>query len=143
MKLILRSKRLLEATLNEDAATVAAIIDEIRNEQYAPQFYNNEQALRAIIKYAYLCTEGNFLKIEEMLSGKGIADVVYIPKPMSSYPALLIELKWNRSSGGAIEQIKANQYAAALKALQGNLLLVGINYDPGSKVHTCTIERDT
>ena len=141
MKLILRSKKLLDATLAADADTVAVILEEIRNEHYAPQFYNSEQALRAIIKYAYICTEGIYFNIEEMPSGKGIADVVYIPKPMSKYPALLIELKWNRTAGGAIGQIKAKKYTAALKPFAGDLLLVGINYDEKTGEHTCTIER--
>lgn len=141
MKLIMRSKKLLDATLEADSDTVARIIEEIRNEHYAPQFYNNEQALRAIIKYAYICTEGIFLKIEEMPSGKGIADVVYIPKPMSKYPALVIELKWNKTAGGAIEQIKAKKYTAALKPFAGNIILVGINYGEKTGKHTCTIER--
>ncbi|WP_044974325.1 AAA family ATPase [Ruminococcus sp. HUN007] len=141
MKLIMRSKKLLDATLKEDADTVAEIMEEIRCENYAPQFYNNEQALRAIIKYAYICTEGSFAKIEEMPSGKGIADVVYIPKPMSNYPALVIELKWNKTAGGAIEQIKAKKYTAALKPFAGNIILAGINYDEKTGKHTCTIEK--
>ena len=141
MKLIMRSKRLLDATLKEDAETVASIIEDIRNEQYAPQFYNNEQSLRAIIKYAYICTEGIFLKIEEMPSGKGVADVVYIPKPMSQYPAMIIELKWNKSSGGAIEQIKEKKYTTVLKPFAGHILLVGINYDEKTGKHTCTIDK--
>ncbi len=140
MKLIARSKKLLDATLSNHADTVAAMIEEIRTEHYAPQCYNNEQALRAIIKYAYICTEGIFLKIEEMPSGKGIADVVYIPKPMTRYPAMVIELKWNKTAGGAIEQIKAKKYTAALKPFAGNIILVGINYDEKTGKHTCTIE---
>ena len=140
MKLIARSKKLLDATLSNHADTVAAMIEEIRTEHYAPQFYNNEQALRAIIKYAYICTEGIFLKIEEMPSGKGIADVVYIPKPMTRYPAMVIELKWNKTAGGAIEQIKAKKYTTALKPFAGNIILVGINYDEKTGKHTCTIE---
>ncbi|WP_044974715.1 AAA family ATPase [Ruminococcus sp. HUN007] len=141
MKLIMRSKKLLDATLKEDADTVAEIMEEIRNEHYAPQFYNNEQALRAVIKYAYICTEGSYIKTEELPSGKGIADVVYIPKPMSDHPALLIELKWNKSSGGAVEQIRKKKYDTVLKPLKDNLLLVGINYDSKTGKHSCTIER--
>lgn len=141
MKLISRSKNLLDATLSNHADTVAAIIEEIRTEHYAPQFYNNEQALRAIIKYAYICTEGIFLKIEEMPSGKGIADVVYIPKPMTKYPAMVVELKWNKTAGGAIEQIKAKKYTAALKPFAGNIILVGINYDEKTGEHTCIIDK--
>ena len=76
-----------------------------------------------------------------MPSGKGIADVVYIPKPMSNYPALVIELKWNKTAGGAIEQIKAKKYTATLKPFAGNIILAGINYDEKTGKHTCTIEK--
>ena len=56
-------------------------------------------------------------------------------------PALLIELKWNHSSGGAIEQIKEKGYCDAISSYGGDILLVGINYDENEKVHTCQIER--
>lgn len=116
-------------------------MNEIRQEQYAPQFYNNEQALRAIIKYAYVAAVDQYVKIEEMPGGKGIADVVFLPAMPSRLPALVVELKWNRSSGGAISQIKEKNYAANLKLYRGNLLLVGINYNSKTGKHTCSIER--
>ena len=141
MALINRSQKLLDDTLALRGDEVAAAMSEIRKEQYAPQFYNNEQALRAIIKYAYVAAVGQYVKIEEMPSGKGIADVVYIPTAFSRLPALVIELKWNRTSGGAISQIKENGYTAALKPYAGNLLLAGINYDDKTGEHTCAIER--
>lgn len=55
--------------------------------------------------------------------------------------ALLVELKWNKSSEGAINQIKEKQYGKALEEYSGNLLLVGINYDTKTKKHTCVIEK--
>ena len=112
-----------------------------RGEQYAPQYYNNEQALRAVVKYAYIAAFGRYVRIEEMPSGKGIADVVFIPVSSSCLPAMVIELKWNKTSGGAIAQIKNKKYTAALKPFVSNILLVGINYDEKTKVHTCKIER--
>ena len=51
-------------------------------------------------------------------------------------PLLLIELKWNKTDRGAIEQIKNNDYPQILKDYGGNILLVDINYDAKSKVHT-------
>jgi len=56
-------------------------------------------------------------------------------------PAVLIELKWNRSAQGALAQIKSKQYAGALNDYQSDLLLVGINYDREKKLHSCEIER--
>ena len=42
------------------------------------------------------------------IPGRGFADFVYLPKPeyRTSYPALLVELKWNKSTDTAMEQIK-------------------------------------
>ena len=52
----------------------------------------------------------------------------------------MIELKWDKSAVGAIEQIKEKQYGNVLKDYQGNLLLVGINYNKTTKKHECVIE---
>ena len=139
-KLINRSKKLLQDTVNKNGSAVAAALEEIRAEQYAPLFYNNEQSLRAVIKYAYLAAVGRYVKIEEMPSGAGIADVVYIPASNSRLPAMIIELKWNKSSGGALAQIRNRQYTAALKPFAGNILLVGISYSEKTGRHTCKIE---
>ena len=63
------------------------------------------------------------------------------PKTMHlDKPAIVIELKWDKSAVGAIEQIKEKQYRNALKDYQGNLLLVGINYNKKTKKHECVIE---
>lgn len=141
MELIRRSQRLLNNTLSGNTDSVAAAIEEIRKEQYAPAYYNNEQALRFVIKFAYIVTFGQYMKIEELPSGKGIADVVFIPKRTSNLPAMVIELKWNKTSGGAISQIKEKGYLEVVKDYGGEVLLVGINYDEKTKVHTCKIER--
>ncbi len=76
-----------------------------------------------------------------MPSGKGIADIVFIPTPQSGLPAMIVELKWNKTAGGAISQVKRKHYEAALKPLKGNLLLVGINYDEETGTHSCSIEK--
>lgn len=140
--LIRRSQKLLEDTIDGWNDDVAAALDEIRTEQYAPQFYNNEQTLRTIIKYAYLITAGQDIRTEEMPGGKGIADVAFIPTPLSRLPVMVVELKWNKTAGGAISQIKKKKYAANLKPYAGNILLVGINYDEKTGKHTCLIEKE-
>lgn len=75
----------------------------------------------------------------ELPSGKGFTDVVYLPKRNSDKPALVVELKWNKSAKGAISQIKERQYVDWLEGYTGNIHLVGINYDK-KKGHTCIIE---
>ena len=138
--LIRRSQKLLADTVSGKAEEVAAGLDEIRSEQYAPQFYNNEQSLRAVIKYAYLAAAGQYVRLEEVPSGKGLADVVFLPASFSRLPAMVVELKWNRSAGGAINQIREKKYSASLKPYAGGILLVGINYNEKTGKHTCRIE---
>ena len=67
--------------------------------------------------------------------------MVFIPKRSATVPAMIIELKWDKSAEGAIGQIKDKGYVDALKEYKGNLLLVGINYDKKTRVHQCKIEK--
>ena len=85
----------------------------------------------------------NFYTVHrELAGGKGFADMVYIPrKKYPEKPALVVELKWDKSAAGAISQIKGKEYCASLEEYQGNLLLVGINYDVKTKEHSCVIEE--
>ncbi len=140
-RLIQTSDRLLEATLNMDEEAVAAAIEEAHTAGTAPTFYNNEQALRSVIRFAYLCCIDEFFRIDELPSGHGYADVVFFPKKASAMPLLLIELKWNKTEKGAIRQIKNKDYPQVLRDYGGEILLVGINYDAKNKKHTCTIEE--
>ena len=54
---------------------------------------------------------------------------------------MIVELKYDKSAEGAIAQIKEKKYVESLKEYQGNLLLVGINYDKETKKHCCVIEK--
>lgn len=139
--LISRSQKILEDTVAGNAESVAEAIEEIRSTQYAPSFYNDEQALRYVIKFAYIAAIDQYLKVEELPSGKGIADVVYLPKKRSALPALVIELKWNQSAEGALQQIKNRNYPAALRDYGGEVVIAGINYDSKTKEHSCVIEK--
>lgn len=77
-----------------------------------------------------------------MPTGKGFADLVFIPrKKFLDKPALIVELKWDQTAKGAIDQIKKKQYFESLEEYQGNLLLVGINYDKKTREHECVIEE--
>lgn len=140
-RLIHNSEHLLEATLNMDEDAVAEAIGKAHKAGTAPTFYNNEQALRSVIRFAYISCVDEFLRIDELPSGHGYADVVFFPKKSSSMPLILIELKWNKTEDGAIAQIKNKDYPQVLRDYGGKMLLVGINYDPKSKKHTCAIEE--
>lgn len=81
------------------------------------------------------------MKVEELPSGKGLADVVYIPKIDTALPALVVELKWDETANAAINQIKKNNYPAILANHCGEIVLAGINYNSKTNEHTCKIER--
>lgn len=139
------SSQLIHDTIHEDSKAVAAQIEKIHAEETAILFYNNEQALRSVIKLAYFSYKDYYLKFEELPSGDGYADIVYLPKRNSLVPALLIELKWNQSAEGAIDQMKKKRYPDAFLGYGGDILLVGIAYDKDrndkNRKHTCKIEK--
>ncbi|MDO4337229.1 MAG: AAA family ATPase [Eubacteriales bacterium] len=141
VKAITTSDKLLEATLQMDAETVAKLIDEAHNTNTAPDFYNNEQALRSVVMMAYLSCIDHYSKIQELPSGKGYADIFFLPNKSSDKPAMLVELKWNKSDKGAIRQIKSKDYVQAIENYGGEILLVGINYSTKKKQHSCIIEK--
>ena len=140
-KLINDSEQLLQNTLNGNETDVVETIKRVRDTNYAPQFYNDEQSLRYVIKFAYIVCIDYYLKVEELPTGHGIADVVFIPKRDTSFPAMIVELKWNETADSAITQIKNRNYPAILNGYGGELVLVGINYDQKTKDHSCKIDR--
>lgn len=140
-RLILNSARLLQDTLNMDNEAVAAAIEDAHNAGTAPLLYNNEQALRSVIRFAYISCIDEFLQIEELPSGTGYADVVFLPKKGSAMPIMIIELKWNKSVKRAIDQIRKRQYPQILEGFGSDILLVGISYNIRNKRHSCRIER--
>ena len=78
----------------------------------------------------------------ELSGGKGFADLVFLPrKNFPEKPALVVELKWDKSARGALVQIKNKEYCRSLEEYQGNLILVGVNYDKKTKEHECVIEK--
>ena len=84
-----------------------------------------------------------FKPVRELPTGRGFADFVYVPKPeyLSDYPALLVELKWDKAAQTAMDQIKDKNYPESLLQYTGNILLVGISYGKRNKEHLCTIEQ--
>lgn len=102
---------------------------------------NNEISLGSVIALAYYSACKDYILIREMPAGNGFSDMVFLPRRASLKPALVVELKWDKTAQGAISQIKSKQYGSVLKDYRGNMLLVGINYDKKSRRHQCRIER--
>lgn len=138
---IQQSDQLLNATWNQDCDAVARGIDEVHMANTSILKYNDENALSCVISLAYYNAVNDYTMIREMPAGKGYADIVFLPRKKSAKPAMIVELKYDQSAQGAIQQMKAQRYVKALEGYQGNILLVGINYDKESKEHSCVIEE--
>ena len=137
-KALLNSRALLEATWNREEELVAKYIEEAHLDT-AILTYNNENALAYTISIAYIYARNHYTIIREMPSGKGFADMVFMPK--GDKPAMIVELKWDQEVETAIDQIKAKKYYYGLEKYLDDLILVGISYDKKSKKHICMIEE--
>jgi hypothetical protein len=139
-----QSSSLLDATLDMDENSVANIIEKIHMEYTSVIQYNDENSLSSVLTIAYLASMQYYFKpIREMPAGRGFADFVFLPKPeyVGEYPALLVELKWDKNVKSAISQVKERKYCTSLETYTGKILLVGINYDKKTKEHQCGIEK--
>lgn len=141
VKAIKSSDELLKATLNCDEEKVAELIDKAHSDNTSILKYNDENSLSCVISIAYYSARKTYTIERELPAGKGYADLVFKPRKNNSNPALIVELKYDKSADGALEQIKKKQYADCLKDYSGEILLVGINYDKDDKHHTCKIEK--
>ena len=127
-------------SLNSDA--VAKVFDEAHQDHTSILTYNDENSLSCVISLSLvLSTTDTYNVIRELPTGKGYADLVYLPKPGVNKPALLIELKYDKSAQSAITQIKEKNYLQFFKDYKAEVLLVGINYSKDTKTHQCIIEK--
>ncbi|MDR1766020.1 MAG: ATP-binding protein [Lachnospiraceae bacterium] len=135
------SDALLEATWRMDGESVAAAIEAAHMET-SHLSYNDENALSYTVSLAYYSARKYYTIVREFPSGKGYADMVFLPRPRHmDKAAMVVELKWDKGAAGAIAQIKDKRYPSALADYKGNLLLVGLGYTKKTKTHRCAIER--
>jgi hypothetical protein len=145
IKAVQASKQLLKDTWALDTAAIAAGIESAHLET-AHITYNSEEALSYTLSLAYFAAREYYITIRELPTGKGFADLAFIPRPFHpDKPALLLELKWDKDADTAITQIHNKQYPDALRTwakAQGGpgLTLLGISYDKQTREHSCVIE---
>ncbi len=140
MEIINASKKLLDATVEGKEEAVAKALDAAHTEVTNPLTYNDEHCFQSAICLAYFYANTRYTLFKELPTGKGYADLVLIPY-LPNIPAMVIELKHNKSAGSALQQIKDKNYCQALNNYKGDLLFVGVNYDEKTKEHSCKIER--
>jgi len=139
-EIIKASEELLEQTLLKNSDAVAKALDNTHLHVTSSRNYNNENALAAAVYIAFVHALNYYNCFKELSTGKGFADLVYVPVVKSpEHPAIIIELKHNQSTGKALQQIQSRQYFDALDNYKGNLLFVAINYDKDTKKHECEI----
>ncbi|OOB79435.1 MAG: AAA family ATPase [Epulopiscium sp. Nuni2H_MBin003] len=139
--LVKKSQELLEATLNYDTDKVAQIIQEVHNLRVDLYDYNKENGLTYVIDFAYIAARDRYRIEKEEHCGKGRADFTFHPIFKRDMP-IIIELKCNNDTQTAIEQIVEREYSSKLFNLhKKDILMVGINYDVRTKVHTCEIKK--
>lgn len=143
VKSIELSDRLLEATIRMEEDVVAELIGEAHLANTSPQFYHDEQALRSVVIMAYLSCVDHYLRFEEITGGRGYIDILFFPRKTSGKPALLIELKWDKSAEKAVAQIEEKDYVSLLRQAdyEGDVLLVGISYNVKKQKHSCRIRK--
>ena len=147
MDAIRSSDELLMATLDGDEKKVASMIEQVHQENTSILKYNDENSLACVISLAYYSAKKDYVVYRELAGGKGYADMVFVPRSNVNKPAIIVELKWNKSADSAINQIKNRQYVESLKGYSGEVVLVGVNYDAVEshgeefKKHECRIEK--
>lgn len=142
------SLMLLEATWKCDADMVARLVEDAHNKT-SNKTYNDEAALSYGIQLAYYAAQKYYTTILELDTGKGYADVVYLPAPQySDKPALLIELKYGKDTEAGMNQVRRQKYLDRFAHYKGNTLVIVINYDkdiPNTshdfKHHSCSIDK--
>ncbi len=139
-KALRKSDDLLEATIHKKADIVAAALDDIHSAETSVLKYNDENSLSCALTIAYYTARRDYMIVREFPTGKGFADLTFIPRKGTDKPAMIIELKYDKDADSAIRQIKEKEYSGKLKDYSGKMLLVGINYDKETKKHTCIIE---
>lgn len=145
MAAIRQSEKLLKFTLQMNEEKVAEMVEEAHRNNASIIQYNDENSLSCVISLAYYSARKNYIIYREMPAGEGYADLVFVPRIGCSDPAMIVELKWNKSAETAITQIKDKKYADCLQDYSGEILLVGISYDRDEKnepkKHCCKIEK--
>ena len=137
------SERFLADMIAGNADAVAENLQKVHMKETAPMWYNDEQALRAIVKLAFFTYRDHYIKLEELPSGTGYVDMAYIPKKYDPSPPLIIELKAGGTPEEAITQIRSRNYSESIEGIGEAPLLVAITYDKEDKTkpHYCRIER--
>ena len=146
LKAFKTSLELLDAIWACEEDKIAELL-ELAHDRAGNKTYNGEAALSYGIQYAMYAAQKYYTTIQELDSGKGYADIVYLPSPKyPDKPVILMELKYNKDVRTPADQVRERNYPQILEHYAGNILIVSVNYDKDGKDadfkrHSCRIER--
>lgn len=135
------SEDALRYIIEGDNEKVAEIVEKTHTENTSIIKYNDENSLACVLSLTFYTSRNKYKMIREFPTGRGFADVVLLPLRNVDLPAIVLELKYDKSADSAIDQIKRQEYGTVLHKYVGELVLVGINYDKTTKKHECLIEK--
>ncbi|MCD7950687.1 MAG: ATP-binding protein [Erysipelotrichaceae bacterium] len=133
-----RSEQILEATLNQDEATLAKMIEEAHDKEIDLFSYNNENSMACLLTLCYLKARDDYKISREDKTGKGRCDMLF--RPINDGTAIIIELKINDTPESAIKQIIDKNYMQKVEDCN-EILLIGISYNKKDKIHKCKIKK--
>ena len=134
------SLRLLEDTITLKKDKIARAFDDYHFEASSLLEFNDENSMRCAIVLAYYAAKPFYKIFHELPTGKGFADMVFIPLHNSSRPAIVVELKYDKTADSAIDQIHRKEYPASLKGFSKRIILCGINYNKSTSKHEVEME---
>ncbi|MBQ4408993.1 MAG: AAA family ATPase [Bacteroidales bacterium] len=139
-KAVGQSLQLLDDTINLRENKVARAFDDYHFEASSLLEFNDENSMRCAITLAYYAAKPFYKIFHELPTGKGFADMVFIPLPKSTRPAIVVELKYDKTADSAIDQIKRKEYPKSLKGFSKKIVLCGINYNKSTSKHEVVME---
>ena len=139
-KAVNSSLNLLDDTINLRKDKIARAFDNYHFEASSLLEFNDENSMRCAIVLAYYAAKPFYKIFHELPTGKGFADMVFIPLHNSSRPAIVVELKYDKTADSAIDQIHRKKYPASLKGFSKRIILCGINYNKSTSKHEVEME---
>ncbi len=141
---IAEADEILESTLRGEEQKVADAFRRIHYHYADPKAGNKEATLKETVDLAYYTAERFYIRMYELPTGEGYADIVLYPKAGKAMPLMVIELKMNKTTNTGLDQIKARRYPDRFREYGGReMLLVAVSYDADKleKEHYCKIEK--
>lgn len=141
------SGRMLKATLENNTAVMAGILEFAHNTEVPLLSYNNETDLTAVVNLVYLAARDTYRVEREDKSGIGYVDFIFYPETDHKADGIILELKVNDTPENALQQIKDRRYVLRFEGklgeppkYLGRVIGVGIAYDKETKRHSCITE---